>query len=62
VAQSPVPSDRRSYALSLTADGEERLAQLTAHAEAHDSRIDEIAGARKQELIDLLRRIANSLD
>ena len=62
VEQSPVPSDRRSYTLALTAEGEDRLARLTAHAEAHDRQIDELVGARKKELIDLLRRITNSLD
>ncbi|MGH6924995.1 MAG: MarR family winged helix-turn-helix transcriptional regulator [Propylenella sp.] len=62
VAQSPVPNDRRSYALSLTLEGEEKLARLTAHAEAHDRQIDEIVGPKKKELIELLRRITNSLD
>ncbi len=62
VRQSPVPKDRRSYALSLTLAGEERLERLTAHAEAHDSQLDEIVGPRKKELIDLLRRITNDLD
>jgi DNA-binding MarR family transcriptional regulator len=62
VAQSPVPKDRRSYRLSLTLEGEEKLARLTEHAEAHDRQIDDIVGAKKTELIELLRRIANSLD
>jgi DNA-binding MarR family transcriptional regulator len=62
VRQSPVPKDRRSYSLSLTLAGEERLARLTAHAEAHDRRLDEIAGPKKKELIELLRRLSSSLD
>lgn len=63
VEQCPVPSDRRSYALALTPAGKERLARLAAHARAHDDGLDEIVGhENKQMLIDLLRRIANSLD
>jgi DNA-binding MarR family transcriptional regulator len=62
VRQSPVPKDRRSYSLVLTLAGEERLARLTAHAEAHDRRLDEIAGPKKKELIELLRRLSSSLD
>jgi DNA-binding MarR family transcriptional regulator len=62
VEQCPVPCDRRSYGLALTLAGEERLARLTAHAEAHDRELDGIVGPKKTELIDLLRRIANSLD
>ena len=62
VEQAPMPNDRRSYTLVLTSEGEDRLARLTAHAEAHDRQIDELVGARKKELIELLRRITNSLD
>jgi len=62
VEQCPVPGDRRSYSLALTPKGEERLARLTAHAKAHDGRLDEIAGPKKQELVDLLRRIVGSLE
>jgi DNA-binding MarR family transcriptional regulator len=62
VDQCPVATDRRSYALTLTVAGEERLARLAEHAETHDRRLDEIVGPGKQELIALLRRIANLLD
>lgn len=62
IRQRPIPSDRRSYAMVLTLEGEERLARLTRHAEAHDRRVDEIVGPKKKELIELLRRIANLLD
>ncbi len=62
IAQCPVPNDRRSYALTLTPSGEERLARLAAHAEAHDRHLDEIVGPRKTELIELLRRITGMLD
>ncbi len=62
VRQRPIPSDRRSYAMSLTPAGEERLARLARHAEAHDRRMDEIVGPNKDELIALLRRITHLLD
>ena len=62
VDQRPVPNDRRSYALALTAEGEARLASLAAHAKEHDRQLDLIVGEKKEELIGLLRRIASTLD
>jgi DNA-binding MarR family transcriptional regulator len=62
VVQCPVATDRRSYALNLTSAGEERLARLAEHAEAHDRHLDEIVGPGKKDLIVLLRRIADLLD
>jgi DNA-binding MarR family transcriptional regulator len=62
VEQRPVPNDRRSYTLTLTEEGERRLARLTEHAEAHDRQLDLIVGDRKEELLALLRRIAGALD
>jgi DNA-binding MarR family transcriptional regulator len=62
VEQRPVPGDRRSYALALTPSGKERLARLAEHAQAHDLKLDEIVGPGKAELIEMLRRIANTLD
>lgn len=62
VAQQPVPSDRRSYALSLTEAGEAKLARLAEHAAAHDRELDALVGAKKPELLALLRKIADGLD
>jgi DNA-binding MarR family transcriptional regulator len=63
VERCPVPNDKRSFALALTPSGEEMLAKLAAHAEAHDRKIDEIVGCEnKAGLLRLLRRIAMLLD
>jgi DNA-binding MarR family transcriptional regulator len=61
VSREPVPADRRSYALRLTAEGETRLAHLRERAAEHDRRLDAIVGERKQELLALLRRIVAEL-
>jgi DNA-binding MarR family transcriptional regulator len=54
--------DRRSYALSLTEAGVAALAELRAHAEAHDRALDQIVGAEsKADFIRILRRIAMAL-
>jgi DNA-binding MarR family transcriptional regulator len=58
-----VPRDKRSYALALTASGEEMLSKLADHAAAHDRKIDEIVGCpNKAELLALLRKIALLLE
>jgi DNA-binding MarR family transcriptional regulator len=62
VSRTAVPGDRRSYALSLTAEGEARLAHLAARAAEHEARLDAIVGDRKPELVALLRRIVAELD
>ena len=57
-----VPSDRRSYALSLTAKGERLLKELLGHARVHEGRLDEIVGDKyKAEFIRTLRRIVMTL-
>jgi DNA-binding MarR family transcriptional regulator len=59
VKRRRVASDRRSYALSLTAKGKRLLDELTLHARAHDRVLDEIVGLRrKAEFIRTLRRLA----
>ena len=59
VKRRRVASDRRSYALSLTAKGRRLLDELTLHARAHDRMLDEIVGLRrKAEFIRTLRRLA----
>ena len=61
VARQRSPRDRRSIALSLTAAGEETLRQLTAHAVAHDRKLDAIVGRYKPDFISLLKKIADDL-
>jgi DNA-binding MarR family transcriptional regulator len=61
VTREAVPGDRRSYALTLTAAGEARLAHLRERAAEHDARLDAIVGERKPELLTLLRRIVAEL-
>jgi DNA-binding MarR family transcriptional regulator len=62
IAREPVAGDRRSYALSLTPTGREKLANLSKHAASHDAELDAIVGERKGELLALLRRIATEID
>ncbi len=62
IKRLPVPGDKRSYSLSLTPAGTEKLRTLEAHAAVHDAKLDEIAGRKKAELVDLLRRIAAFLE
>jgi len=62
VARETMPTDKRSYTLSLTPAGESKLQKLARHAADHDRELDRIVGARKDDLIDLLRLIATRLD
>lgn len=62
IARETVESDKRSYTLSLTRLGEAKLATLAEHAAAHDRTLDEIVGAKKKELIRLLKRISALVD
>jgi DNA-binding MarR family transcriptional regulator len=55
-------SDRRSYHLTLTADGEALLQRLTECAARHDRNLDRIVGPRdKPRLLRLLRKIMSEL-
>jgi DNA-binding MarR family transcriptional regulator len=58
VVRRPSAGDRRSVTLALTTSGEGELDALLRHVEAHDRRLDEIAGEDKPKLIALLRKIA----
>ncbi len=62
IRQSPVPGDRRSYGLRLTAAGEEALARLAVVAARHDRALDAIAGADRAVLMEVLRRLVAELD
>lgn len=58
-----VPTDGRSYTLTLTDLGRACLDEMMAHAEAHDRALDAIVGPRnKQRFIDQLRRITHLLN
>ncbi|MCB8838989.1 MarR family winged helix-turn-helix transcriptional regulator [Aurantimonas sp. VKM B-3413] len=62
IIRTPVPKDKRSHSLDLTAAGEEMLAHLAACAAEHDRDLDRIVGDRKPELLDLLRRIVAAMN
>lgn len=56
-------ADRRSYALHLTARGNQVLARLLARAHEHDARLDALVGpSNKKILLRLLRRIIDGLE
>jgi DNA-binding MarR family transcriptional regulator len=54
--------DRRRVELCLTAAGEKHLERLRRFAGEHDAKLDAIVGAKKDEFLDLLRKIANEID
>ena len=62
IARSATENDRRSYGLTLTDLGRDKLELLSAHAVDHDAQLDAIVGERKQEFIAILRRIAAEID
>jgi DNA-binding MarR family transcriptional regulator len=54
--------DRRTYLLSLTADGKRQLRQLNACARRHESHLDRIIGADDRDhFLMVLRRIASEI-
>jgi DNA-binding MarR family transcriptional regulator len=59
IARTPVPTDRRTSALALTAAGERRLRELALLAADHERELDRIIGKqRKAEFVRILRRIS----
>jgi DNA-binding MarR family transcriptional regulator len=59
----PVPGDRRSCTLHLTAPGADALAGLMQQAEEHDRALRRLIGPDNlQVLLEQLRRIASGLD
>jgi DNA-binding MarR family transcriptional regulator len=60
VSRRASPSDRRSITLRLTAAGERMLEELLKHALEHDRQLDSIVGAKRSELLALLKRIAET--
>jgi DNA-binding MarR family transcriptional regulator len=58
IERTPVPSDRRSSALTITPLGRERLSELAALAAEHERDLERIIGrGRKPEFLKILRRI-----
>jgi DNA-binding MarR family transcriptional regulator len=43
--RTPSPCDRRSHALYLTRDGQQKLKRLKALAAAHEARVEAVLGA-----------------
>jgi len=63
IARNRLASDRRSYHLTLTADGEAMLQRLTECAARHESKLDRVVGARdRARLLRLLRKIMSELE
>ena len=59
VKRMPSPTDRRAYALELTAAGRDALARLKRQVRAHETAIARRLGPGEQEqLVALLRRLA----
>src|SRR6185436_3180617 len=62
IERQRLQSDRRSYHLTLTADGEATLQRLTECAARHDRNLDRIVGPRdKPRLLRILRKIMSEL-
>jgi DNA-binding MarR family transcriptional regulator len=62
IRRERVATDRRSYALFLTAPGRTALAALDQQAQAHNATLDRIVGPEEREaFMRLLQRIATTL-
>jgi DNA-binding MarR family transcriptional regulator len=58
VIRAPSPTDRRSYALELSAEGERLVSELIPKVQAHErSMLGELTTEEQQSLASLLRRI-----
>jgi DNA-binding MarR family transcriptional regulator len=60
VSRRASANDRRSITLRLTTAGNRVLDELLAHALDHDRQLDAIVGAKRAELLSLLRRISET--
>ncbi len=61
VVRAPSPEDRRSYALQLSANGEEVVRRMVPLVEQHDRAIARLlSDAEQAELLGLLRRIGDA--
>src|SRR5262245_51967880 len=62
IARSRLESDRRSYHLTLTPDGEAMLQRLSECAARHDRNLDRIVGPREQpSLLRMLHKIMSEI-
>src|SRR5262245_9601781 len=62
IARNRLQSDRRSYHLTLTPDGEAMLQRLTECAARHDRNLDRIVGPREQpSLLRMLHKIMSEI-
>jgi DNA-binding MarR family transcriptional regulator len=62
VKRERLPENRRSYALTLTPDGQAMLDELTACAARHEDKLDRIIGrAEREGFLATLKRIASEL-
>jgi DNA-binding MarR family transcriptional regulator len=61
VERRPSTTDRRSVTLWLTEAGETVTRSLIEHAREHDRKLDAIVGAKKPELLRLLKKIVAEL-
>lgn len=62
ILRERTPEDRRTYALSLTAEGDAFLAELTRKVEQHEKNIvAALSPAERTALIRLLKKVAKSL-
>jgi DNA-binding MarR family transcriptional regulator len=62
VERTQSQTDRRSFSLRLTEAGEAFRRKLLQPARAHDRKLDDIVGSRKDEFLQLLRAIVDGLD
>jgi len=54
--------DRRRVELYLTAAGEQHLERLRRFAGEHDAKLNAIVGEKRDEFVELLKKIANEID
>jgi DNA-binding MarR family transcriptional regulator len=63
IARNRLQSDRRSYHLTLTPEGEAMLQRLTECAARHELKLDRVVGARdRARLLRLLRKVMTELE
>src|SRR5262245_14802566 len=61
VSRQRLESDRRAYALKLTAKGRAAMLKLMASAVAHEREIDRIVGADRAQFVRILKSLAAAL-
>ena len=61
VSRQRLKSDRRAYALKLTPKGNAARIKLMAAAAAHERELDRLVGAKRAEIIRILKSVAAAL-